>query len=61
MSSSWSTGVEGAGSGVSTLGTLGVGLCPGPCRAVIYHHSVSIVRVHRIEIPTSFRSLICSF
>ena len=43
-SSSWSTGVEGAGSGVTMLGMLDVGLCPGTFRAVIYHHSVSVAK-----------------
>jgi len=61
MSSSWSAGVGGAGSGVTTLGTFGVGLCPGVFRAEIYHDSVSVTRVYHVVTPTSFRSLICSF
>jgi len=44
MTSSSSTGVEGAGSGVAMVGTLGVGLCPGAFRAVIYRHPVSVTK-----------------
>ena len=58
MSSSWSTGVEGIGSGVAMLG---VGLCPGAFRAVIYHHQVSVTKGNHAWTPTSFRSLSCSF
>lgn len=61
MSSSQSTGVEGAGPEAVTLGTAGVGLCPGVFRAEIYSHPVSIMKVYRVGKPTSFRSLICSF
>lgn len=61
MSSSCRTGVEGASSGVVTLGTLGVGLCPGAVRAVIYCDPVSVTKVHPTWTLTSFRSLICSF
>ena len=61
MSSSCSTGVEGVGSGVAIVGTLGVGLWPGAFRAVIYHHLVNVTKGNYAWAPTSFRSLSCSF
>jgi len=61
MSSSWGTGVEGAGSGVAALGTPDVELFPGVFRAEIYHCSINVTKIYHVAIPTSFRSLICSF